>query len=85
MDVTKKLINAIRAKCLECSGGQRKEVKECPIKTCTLWPFRLSLDLLSDEEAGIDNNDEINETLKNKKKRKKKKPVKKAGRKLLEL
>lgn len=32
---------AIRAKCMQCSCGSPKEVKECPVKTCALYPFRL--------------------------------------------
>jgi len=32
---------AIRAKCMQCSVGSPKEVKECPVKTCALYPFRL--------------------------------------------
>ena len=32
---------AIRAKCMQCSCGSPKEIKECPVKTCALYPFRL--------------------------------------------
>lgn len=31
---------AIRAKCLECSGGSSNEVKACPVTGCILHPFR---------------------------------------------
>ena len=34
-------IKAIRAHCIECSGGSTKEVKECPIAKCTLYPYRM--------------------------------------------
>lgn len=34
-------IKAIRKKCLDCSNGERKEVKECPIKDCPIWPYRM--------------------------------------------
>ena len=34
-------IKAIRAKCLECSGGQPSEVRECLITDCPLYPFRM--------------------------------------------
>lgn len=34
-------IKAIRAKCLECSCGQAKEVRLCPIDTCALYPYRM--------------------------------------------
>lgn len=33
-------IKAIRAKCLDCSCGQFKEVKLCPIKNCPLYEYR---------------------------------------------
>ena len=33
-------MKAIRKKCLDCSCGQIKEVKECLIKTCPLYPYR---------------------------------------------
>ena len=32
---------AIRAKCLDCCGGQRNEVKLCPVTNCPLWIYRL--------------------------------------------
>ena len=34
-------IKAIRAKCLDCSGDSRHEVKLCPISGCSLYPYRL--------------------------------------------
>ncbi len=34
-------MKAIRAKCLDCSCGQVKEVRECPVTTCALWPYRM--------------------------------------------
>lgn len=34
-------IKAIRMKCLDCSGGSVKEVKECPILDCSLYVYRL--------------------------------------------
>lgn len=32
---------AIRARCLDCSGGSWKEVRDCKFTTCDLHPFRL--------------------------------------------
>lgn len=32
---------AIRAKCLDCCCGSYVEIKECPIKTCSLWRYRM--------------------------------------------
>jgi len=34
-------IKAIRAKCIDCSGGQLAEVKECTVTECTLYPYRM--------------------------------------------
>lgn len=31
---------AIRKKCLECSGYDNKEVKNCPFVKCPLWRYR---------------------------------------------
>ena len=36
----KALERAVRAKCLDCSGGMRAEVRDCQLKDCPLWPFR---------------------------------------------
>lgn len=33
-------LQAIRAKCIDCSCGNRTEVRECPITTCPLYQFR---------------------------------------------
>ncbi len=33
-------MKAIRAKCLDCSGGNSKEVRFCPIQNCSLYPYR---------------------------------------------
>ncbi len=34
-------LEAIRKKCLHCSNYQYKEVENCPIKDCPLYPFRM--------------------------------------------
>ena len=33
-------IKAIREKCLDCCCGSRKEVRECPVVECALYPYR---------------------------------------------
>lgn len=33
-------LKAIRKKCLDCCGGQTKEVTLCSIKTCALHPYK---------------------------------------------
>lgn len=34
------LLVAIRAKCMDCSGNQRREVERCKLTDCPLHPFR---------------------------------------------
>lgn len=34
------LLAVIRAHCLECSGGSRKQVHNCEVTNCRLWPYR---------------------------------------------
>ncbi len=34
-------LKAIKKHCLECSGYEKKQVRECEIKECVLFPFRL--------------------------------------------
>lgn len=36
-------LTAIRAKCVECSGGYLKEVANCTIPKCALYPFRMGI------------------------------------------
>jgi hypothetical protein len=36
-------IKAIRAKCLDCSSGDRSEVRKCVASGCALWPFRMGV------------------------------------------
>jgi hypothetical protein len=38
------ILQAIRHKCLDCSVYQPTEVRECPVTTCGLWPFRFGVD-----------------------------------------
>lgn len=33
-------LQAIKAKCLDCSGGELNEVRHCPKEDCALHPFR---------------------------------------------
>ena len=38
------ILQAIRHKCLDCCCFQPSEVRECPVSTCGLWPYRLGRD-----------------------------------------
>jgi hypothetical protein len=35
------VLKAIRAKCLDCSGGIQAEVRDCLVRNCALYPFRM--------------------------------------------
>jgi hypothetical protein len=39
------VMQAIRAKCLDCVGYQPGEVRKCVAVTCPLWPFRMGTDV----------------------------------------
>lgn len=39
-------LTAIRAKCVECSGGSLKEVSTCRVASCPLYPFRMGVNPL---------------------------------------
>lgn len=49
-------IRAIRTKCIDCSAGSMKEVRECVMLDCPLYPYRLGKSpnrkprILTDEE-----------------------------------
>ena len=34
-------LQAMRAKCLDCSSHKPKEVRECPAISCAIYPYRL--------------------------------------------
>lgn len=36
-----KPLRAIRLKCLDCCCGQIVEIRECMVKTCALYPYRM--------------------------------------------
>ncbi len=36
-------VKAIRAKCLDCSGGSDREARKCTAVRCALWPFRMGV------------------------------------------
>lgn len=50
------LLVAIRGKCLDCCGNNRREVERCKIRDCALHPYR-SISALG--EHGEDGREEI--------------------------
>ena len=45
-------IKAIRAKCIDCSCGELREIRECPITKCPIWPYRMGKRPKEDTEDG---------------------------------
>ena len=41
MTPKKNLWKAIRAKCVDCTNHQPKEIRLCPVLDCELWPYRM--------------------------------------------
>jgi len=35
------VLKVIQAKCVDCCGGEKMEVKLCTAKGCPLWPYRM--------------------------------------------
>ena len=55
-------LRAIREKCLDCSCQQPTEVRDCPIISCALYPFRMGK---NPNRAGIGNHKPKTDHLKN--------------------
>ena len=51
-------IKAIRAYCIECSGGMTKEVKLCNVEKCPLYPYRMGKRPTADADIGNNKNSE---------------------------
>ena len=49
-------IKAIRAYCVECSGGMTKEVKLCNVEKCPLYPYRMGKRPTADTDIDINKN-----------------------------
>lgn len=42
-DLGNNAMKAIRAKCVDCSGGNTAEVRKCEVYDCPLWTFRMGV------------------------------------------
>jgi hypothetical protein len=47
-------IKAIRAKCIDCSGGTWSEVRKCVATACPLWPFRMGVNVFHSRRGTSD-------------------------------
>jgi hypothetical protein len=45
------VMQAVRAKCLDCCGDQPGEVRKCVAVTCPIWPFRMGVDVFHGKRA----------------------------------
>jgi hypothetical protein len=50
-------IKAIRAKCLDCTGNQPKEVRLCTCLSCPLWGYRMGV--RPDHTRALEANEEV--------------------------
>lgn len=51
--ITGRIMKAIHEKCIDCCGGQVREVKFCPIKDCPLYPYRMGHDPFRKRKANL--------------------------------
>lgn len=61
-------LKAIRAFCIECMGGQVREVKDCTAPNCPLYPFRMGKNPYRTRELTDEERQVIVERLQNSKK-----------------
>ncbi|WP_298289514.1 hypothetical protein [Novosphingobium sp.] len=54
------ILDVIRAKCADCSGGSTAEARKCTVIRCPLWPyrtggnpFRVKRELSDDQRAAL--------------------------------
>jgi hypothetical protein len=49
------LLEAIREKCRDCSGGSLAEIRHCPVTKCALWPYRMGTNPFALPRGGTKN------------------------------
>ena len=45
-------IKAIRAHCVDCSGGSSSEARKCTVIDCPLWPMRMGVNVFHASARG---------------------------------
>ena len=63
------ILRAIKLKCLDCSTYNINEIKECPVKNCPLYPFRLGKNPFRKRELSEEERNKLSERMKNIKKK----------------
>ena len=61
-------LKAIRCFCVECMGGQVREVKDCTAPNCPLYAFRMGKNPYRSRELTVEERQAIAERLRNAKK-----------------
>ena len=65
------VLRAIKLKCLDCSTYNINEIKECPVKNCPLYPFRLGKNpFRKKKEISEEERNKLSERMKNLKRNK---------------
>ena len=59
------VLRAIKLKCLDCSTYNINEIKECPVKNCPLFPFRLGKNPFRKRELSEEERTKLSERMKN--------------------
>ena len=59
------VLRAIKLKCLDCSTYNINEIKECPVKNCPLYPFRLGKNPFRKRELSEEERNKLSERMKN--------------------
>ena len=59
------VLRAIKLKCLDCSTYNINEIKECPVKKCPLYPFRLGRNPFRKRELSEEERNKLSERMKN--------------------
>ena len=59
------VLRAIKLKCLDCSTYNINEIKECPVKKCPLYPFRLGKNPFRKRELSEEERNKLSERMKN--------------------
>ena len=58
------VLRAIKLKCLDCSTYNTNEIKECPVKNCPLYPFRLGKNPFRKREISEEERTKLSERMK---------------------
>lgn len=64
------VLRSIKLKCLDCSTYNINEIKECPVKNCPLYPFRLGKNPFRKRELSEEERNKLSERMKNLKRNK---------------